>query len=133
MRTILPSAAAAICALMLKRYLEIPTLSLSTVCMKHAKCAKLVVSSARFDTLSDVLALHLPFRSELFFAMSFPSAFRSTAHHLMCQHHCPDQERRPCIHGLRILLYLCSALPPLCTCVESLTASARSHTSHTLV
>ena len=40
MRTILPSAAAAICALMLKRYLEITILNLSlSLSMKHAKCA----------------------------------------------------------------------------------------------
>ena len=51
MRTILPSAAPAICALMLKRYLEITLLSLGTMCVKHAKC-EAIVSSARFDTLS---------------------------------------------------------------------------------
>ena len=37
------------------------------------------------------------------------------------------------MHVLQSSLYLCSVLPPLCTCVESLTASARSHTPLTLL
>lgn len=73
--TILPSAAVAICALMFRRYLGGSTPCVRPVCIAVLTGpAKSMITLVQYHTAS-----HLPFLSELFLVMSFPSAFKSTA------------------------------------------------------
>ena len=74
--TMRPSAAAAICALMFRRYLECQeTCQVHITHLRWSTCHHEKTQSA----LGPVHGSYLPFLSELFFVMSLPSAFRSTA------------------------------------------------------